>query len=44
VLCGGLVGYDAYAVSIGAEYQPPTQTFIVVDKNHGKVMSLPIFV
>lgn len=44
VLCGCLAGYNAYAISIGAEYQPPTQTFMVLDKNHGKVMTLPIFV
>lgn len=43
VLCGSLVGYNAYAIEIGADYQPPTQTFIVVDREHGKVMALPIF-
>lgn len=44
VLCGCLIGYDAYAVSIGAEFQPPTQTFIVIEKKRGKILSLPIFV
>lgn len=44
VLCGCLVGYNAYAVDIGAEYQPPTQTFVVVDRTYGKVLALPLFV
>ncbi|MEM3062594.1 MAG: hypothetical protein QW303_03480 [Nitrososphaerota archaeon] len=43
VLCGCLIGYDAYAINIGAEYQPPTQTFIVIEKKRGKILSLPIF-
>ena len=41
---GCLVGYDPYALSIKADYQPPTQTFIVIDKDRGKTMALPIFV
>jgi len=43
IVCGCLVGYTAYALHIGAEFQRPTQTFIVIDKNEGKVMCLPIF-
>lgn len=43
VVCGCLVGYDAYALEIGAEYQPPTQTFIVIDRQYGKVLTVPIF-
>lgn len=43
-VCGGcLVGYNLYAVSVGAEYQEPTQTLIVVSREYGKVMALPIF-
>lgn len=42
--CGCLVGYDPFALSIKAEYQPPTQTFAVIDKTRGKTMALPIFV
>jgi hypothetical protein len=44
VLCGCLVGFNAYAQSIGAEFQRPSQTFIVMDKNEEKVLSVPIFV
>jgi len=43
VLCGCLVGYNAYAQYIGAEAQPPTQTLIVIDYEHGKILSMPIF-
>jgi hypothetical protein len=43
VVCGCLVGYNAYAIEIGAEYQRPTQTFIVMDKQEAKVMALPLF-
>jgi hypothetical protein len=41
--CGCLVGYDAYALEIGAEFQQPTQTFIVIDRAFGKVLTAPVF-
>lgn len=44
IISGCLCGYDNYALEIGAEYQPPTQAFITVDREHGKVMALPMFV
>lgn len=44
VSCGCLCGYDAYAQSIKAEFQEPTQTIVFVDKTRGKVQSIPIFV
>lgn len=43
VACGCLVGYNSYALEIAAEYQEPTQTFIMIDKDYGKTMALPIF-
>ncbi len=43
VVCGALVGYDAYALEIGAEYQQPTQTFLVIDRQLGKTLTVPIF-
>lgn len=43
VVCGCLVGYDAYALEIGAEFQQPTQTFLVIDRAYGKVLTVPIF-
>jgi hypothetical protein len=41
--CGCLVGYNAYAIEIKAEYQPPTQTFIVINKDRGKILAEKIF-
>lgn len=40
-----LIGHNAYADRIRAEYQPPSQTLIVIDHNHNRVTKvLPIFV
>lgn len=44
VISGCLVGANAYAIDIGAELQEPTQTWIVMDRNHGRTVTLPIFV
>ena len=44
VSCGCLIGYSEYALAIKAEYQPATQTMILLSKDHGKVLALPIFV
>lgn len=43
VVCGSLIGYDAYANYIAAEFQEPTQTFIVIDQQYGKVLAMPVF-
>jgi hypothetical protein len=43
VVNGSLVGYNAYAVEIGAEFQEATQSFVVIDRQHGKVLAVPIF-
>lgn len=40
---GSLVGYSPYAVNIKAEYEVPSQTFILIDKHYGNVMTAPIF-
>ena len=43
-VCGGcLVGYNPYALSIKAEFQPPTQPFVVVSREYGKVLAMPLF-
>jgi hypothetical protein len=44
VSCGSLMGYSEYSVEIKAEYQAPTQTFIVIDRNYGMTCAIPIFV
>lgn len=41
---GCLVGYDEFALSIKADYQPPTQAFIVIDKDRGVVTAEQLFV
>ncbi len=42
-LCNGsLIGYNAYALSIKASFEPPTQTFFLIDKKRGRTMTAPI--
>lgn len=43
VSSGCLCGYSDFSVEIKADYQPPTQTLIMMSKNHGKVAALPLF-
>ena len=40
---GSVIGYNAYAVSLGCDYQPPLQTFAVIDREHGMTRALPVF-
>jgi len=40
---GSLIGYNAYALSIKASYEKPTQVFFCVSKRHGKTVVAPIF-
>lgn len=40
---GSLIGYNAYALSIKASYEPPSQTFFLLDKLRGKSIVAPIF-
>jgi hypothetical protein len=44
VSCGSLMGYSEYSVEIKADFQHPTQTFIVVDRNFGLTCAVPIFI
>jgi hypothetical protein len=43
VSCGSLMGYSEYSVEIKADYQAPTQTFIVIDRRYGLTQATPIF-
>jgi hypothetical protein len=43
VSCGSLMGYSEYSVEIKAEFQHPTQTFIVIDRDYGLTVAAPIF-
>ena len=42
VVNGSLIGYNAFAVAIKAEYQPPIQAFMLIDKRRGKTVHIPI--
>ncbi|NIO37415.1 hypothetical protein GTO27_06895 [Candidatus Bathyarchaeota archaeon] len=39
---GSLIGYNAYALSIKADYEPPRQAFFVIDSKRGKTFTCPI--
>lgn len=41
---GSLVGYNAFAISLGARYEPPTQSFMLFDKKRGPTVHMPILV
>lgn len=42
---GCLIGHNAFADHIKAEYQPPSQSLVIIDHEHGRVTKvLPIFV
>lgn len=41
---GSLIGYNAYAMSIGAKPEPPQQAFYVLDSKRGKTACCPIWV
>ena len=40
---GSLIGYNAFAVSIKAEMEPPQQTAFLFDKKHSKTIVCPVF-
>lgn len=42
VVNGSMIGYNAFAVAIKAEYQPPIQAFCLIDRKRGKTVSIPI--
>jgi hypothetical protein len=44
ISCGSLMGYSEYSVEIKADFQHPTQTWIVIDRDYGLTSALPIFV
>ena len=41
---GSLIGYNAFAQSIGAEFEPPQQAFYLLDSRRGKCMVTPVWV
>lgn len=43
VVNGALVGYGPYSTHIGARFEQPSQSFFLVDSDHGKCCSTPIW-
>ena len=43
VSCGSLMGYNEFSVAIKAEFQHPSQAFIVIDRDYGVTSAMPIF-
>lgn len=44
-LCNGsVIGYNSYALSIKADYEPPRQTLFLMDKKRGRTCTWPILV
>jgi hypothetical protein len=41
---GSMIGANAYAVRIKAAHERPQQTFFLLDKENGKILTAPIFV
>lgn len=44
VMNGSVIGYNAYALSIKAPYEPPQQSFFLMHPKHGKSVEAPIWV
>jgi len=44
VVNGSLIGWNAYALSIKATYEPPRQAFFLMDADHGKRLVTPVYV
>lgn len=43
IVNGSVVGYNSYAVALGAEYEPAMQAFAVFSKRHGLTDNRPIY-
>jgi hypothetical protein len=41
---GSLIGYNPFAIRIKADYEPPRQTFFLIDSKRGKTCVWPIIV
>lgn len=44
VINGSLIGYNTYALEIGASYEDPKQAFYLVDSKRGKIMPASVWV
>ena len=43
IACGSMMGFNEFSIRIKAEFQHPTQTFIVLDRRYGLTLATPIF-
>lgn len=41
---GSLIGYNAFALSIKADFEAPSQTLLLLDKKRGRTCKWPVFV
>jgi hypothetical protein len=41
---GSIIGHNAYAISIKADYEKPRQTLVLIDKKRGKTIVAPVLV
>jgi hypothetical protein len=39
---GSLIGHNAYSIAIKAPFEPPSQTYFLLDKRHGRTITAPI--
>jgi len=44
IVNGSLIGYNAYAVAIKADYEKPKQAFFLIDSKRGKTIVAPVIV
>jgi hypothetical protein len=44
IVNGSLIGYNAFALSIKAKYEPPRQGFLFIDRDRGKLGLVPLYV
>lgn len=40
---GSLIGYGPFSIEIGAEYEEPKQSFSLIERDHGRTITAPIF-
>ena len=44
ILNGSLVGANGYSIQLGIPYEPPRQTFFLIDSKYGRSLVAPIFI
>ena len=40
---GSLIGWNPFAIKIKATYEPPSQTLLFIERDHGKTATLPLW-